>query len=121
MLEILKRIKADVSEVKVDLSGLKADMSVLKADGSDLKARMDRVEQLVKGQIRDNAGMLVMMCATAGAFDERVAILEEDMLQMKDPESVALFPQAHMSSIIRINGWLCCGTLACAGFSVDVG
>ena len=48
---------------------------------------MERVERLVRRQIRNNAGMLVMMRATAGAFDERVAILKEDMRQMKDPKA----------------------------------
>ena len=79
MLEILKRIKADVSE--------------LKADGSDLKAHMERVERLVRRQIRNNAGMLVMMRATAGAFDERVGILKEDMRQIKDPIALRYFPK----------------------------
>ena len=78
MLEILKRIQADVSE-------LKADISVLKADVSDLKVRMERVERLVKKQIRDNAGMLVVFRVTVGEFNERVTDLEDDVRRLKEP------------------------------------
>ena len=78
MLEILKRIQADVSEVKADVSSLKSDVA-------DLKVRMERVERLVKKQIRDNAGMLVMFRATVGEFNERVTDLEEDERRLKEP------------------------------------
>lgn len=92
MFEILKRIQSDVAEVKADVSGLRtdvsglrADVSDLKANGSDLQSRMERVENLVRKQIRDNAGMLVMMRATAGVFNERINDLEEYVRLLKEP------------------------------------
>ena len=92
MFEILKRIQTDVSEVKADVSGLKQSVSRLenKADrletkGDSLDARMERVERLVRKQIRDNAGMLVMMRATAGEFNERLMDVEEDVRILKEP------------------------------------
>ena len=106
MFEILKRIQTDVSDIKgdvailkIDVSSLKADVAVLKADVAVLKrnfeglerttthldARMERVERLIRRQTRDNAGMLVMMRATAGAFDERMLIMEDDLRILKEP------------------------------------
>jgi hypothetical protein len=72
MLEILKRIQADVSAVK-------ADVSDLKADGIGLKGRMDKLEALVRKQGRDSAAMLVMMRGTVGIYDERMKVIEEDV------------------------------------------
>jgi hypothetical protein len=65
MLEILKRIQADVSDVK--------------ADGIGLKGRMDKLEALVRKQGRDSAAMLVMMRGTVGIYDERMKVIEEDV------------------------------------------
>ncbi len=42
-------------------------------------ARIDHVDEVVRKQRRDSAGMLVMMRATAGDFDERVREIEERM------------------------------------------
>jgi hypothetical protein len=72
MLEILKRIQADVSAVK-------ADVSDVKADGIGLKVRMDKLEALVRKQGRDSAAMLVMMRGTVGIYDERMKVIEEDV------------------------------------------
>jgi hypothetical protein len=41
--------------------------------------RFDRLEDIIRKQRRDTAGMLVMMKATAGDFDERVTAVEERM------------------------------------------
>ena len=41
--------------------------------------RFDRLEEIVRKQRRDSAGMLVMMRATAGDFDERVTEIESRM------------------------------------------
>jgi hypothetical protein len=54
-LEILKKIQADISGIK---------------------DRLDRIEDINRKQRRDSAGMLVMMRATAGDFDERVSEVE---------------------------------------------
>jgi hypothetical protein len=72
MLEILKRIQADVASVK-------ADVSDVKADGIGLKGRMDKLEALVRKQGRDSAAMLVMMRGTVGIYDERMKVIEEDV------------------------------------------
>ncbi len=56
MLDILKRIQAEQS---------------------DQRTRLERIEELARKQRRDSAGMLVMMRATAGDFDERVNEVEE--------------------------------------------
>jgi hypothetical protein len=72
MLEILKRIQADVSDVK-------AGVSDVKADGIGLKGRMDKLEALVRKQGRDSAAMLVMMRGTVGIYDERMKVIEEDV------------------------------------------
>ena len=58
-LEILKSIQAD-------LSGFRAEAT----------ERFERIEKILRDQRRNAAGMLVMMQATAGAFDEQVAALE---------------------------------------------
>ena len=42
-----------------------------------VEQRLDRVEEVSRKQRRDAAGMLVMMRATAGDFDERVSEVEE--------------------------------------------
>lgn len=42
-----------------------------------VEERLDRVEDINRKQRRDLAGMLVMMRATAGDFDERVSEVEE--------------------------------------------
>jgi hypothetical protein len=54
-LEILKKIQADISGIK---------------------DRLGRIEDINRKQRRDSAGMLVMMRATAGDFDERVSEVE---------------------------------------------
>jgi hypothetical protein len=65
MLEILKKIQADLSEVKSDVS--------------DVKMRLDKLESLVRKQGRDSAAMLVMMRGTVGIYDERLKVIEEDV------------------------------------------
>ena len=41
--------------------------------------RLERIEEIGRKQRRDSAGMLVMMRATAGDFDERVRDVENRM------------------------------------------
>jgi N-methylhydantoinase B/oxoprolinase/acetone carboxylase alpha subunit len=72
MLEILKRIQADVSTVRGDVSDVKADVI-------GLTGRMDKLEALVRKQGRDSAAMLVMMRGTVGIYDERMKAIEEDV------------------------------------------
>ena len=79
MLEILKRIQADMSGVKADMSGVKDDVA-------GMKERLDRVEKLVKKQGRDSAAMLIMMRGTVGIFDERLKVIEEDVRLLMESE-----------------------------------
>jgi hypothetical protein len=72
ILEILKRIQADVSTVRADVSDAKSDVI-------GLKGRMDKLEALVRKQGRDSAAMLVMMRGTVGIYDERMKVIEEDV------------------------------------------
>jgi hypothetical protein len=62
VLDILKRIQQDNSEFR-----------------QSVEQRFDRLEEIVRKQRRDSAGMLVMMRATAGDFDERVTEIEQRM------------------------------------------
>jgi hypothetical protein len=49
----------------------------------DLRERLVRVEDVVRKHRRDNAGMLVMMRATAGDFDQRVREVEERVIALE--------------------------------------
>jgi uncharacterized protein YceH (UPF0502 family) len=62
-LDILKSIQASIA---------KLDERVLKLD-----ERFDHFEAALRKDRRNVAGMLVMMRATAGDFDERVSEIEE--------------------------------------------
>jgi predicted nucleic acid-binding Zn-ribbon protein len=77
MLEILKRIQADVADVKADVSDVKGDVI-------SLNGRMDKLEALVRKQGRDSAAMLVMMRGTVGIYDERMKVIEEDVRQLME-------------------------------------
>lgn len=72
MLEILKKIQADVSDVKARLANVEARMD-------KFDARMDKLETLARKQGRDSAAMLVMMRGTVGIYDERLKVIEEDV------------------------------------------
>jgi NADP-dependent 3-hydroxy acid dehydrogenase YdfG len=65
MLEILKKIQEQLAEQGRQLE--KVDR------------RFDRLEELNRKQRRDSAGMLVMVRATAGDFDQRVSDVEARM------------------------------------------
>ncbi len=66
-LEILKSIQAD-------LAGFRAETT----------ERFERLEETLRKQRRSSAGMLVMMQATAGDFDERVKDVEERVAALED-------------------------------------
>ena len=69
MFEILKSIQASVAETNTRLERFQTEVDV----------RLERVEAALRKDRRNAAGMLVMMRATAGDFDERVSELEERM------------------------------------------
>jgi hypothetical protein len=56
------------------LIAIREDISLFR---QSVEQRLDRLEEISRKQRRDAAGMLVMMRATAGDFDERVTEVEE--------------------------------------------
>ncbi len=64
-----------VQDVTLDiLKSIQADIASFRAEATE---RFERIEKILRDQRRNSAGMLVMMQATAGAFDERVKDIEE--------------------------------------------
>ena len=53
---------------------------------NSVEQRLDRLEEMGRKQRRDAAGMLVMMRATAGDFDERVTEVEEHVAALEARE-----------------------------------
>ena len=49
----------------------------------DLRERLERVEDIARKHRRDSAGMLVMMRATAGDFEQRVREVEDRISAME--------------------------------------
>ena len=49
--------------------------------------RLERIEDLVRKQRREGAGMLVMMRATVSDFDERVGDVEERLAAVEAKQS----------------------------------
>ena len=49
--------------------------------------RLERIENLVRKQRREGAGMLVMMRATVSDFDERVGDVEERLAVLETKQS----------------------------------
>ncbi len=57
----------------------------IQATISNLTDRFDRLEAALRKDRRNVAGMLVMMRATAGDFDERVTEIEERVTALETP------------------------------------
>lgn len=53
---------------------------------NSVEQRLDRLEEINRKRRRDAAGMLVMMRATAGDFDERVTEVEERVAALEARE-----------------------------------
>lgn len=64
-LDILKQVQTGFAEMRSQFA--------------EVTARLDRLEDTTRKHRRNSAGMLVMMQATAGDFDERVNVVEERM------------------------------------------
>ena len=75
----LERVEATVGRLETRMAGLETRLGSLETRIGRLETRMEGLETVVRKQRRDNAGMLVMMKATAGDFDERVTMMEERM------------------------------------------
>lgn len=70
MFEVLKSIQGELAEQRRLLAGI--DGRVDRIEG-----RFDHLEDLVRKQRRDTAGLLVMAKAVTGDFAEQVAAIEE--------------------------------------------
>ncbi|MGL4973885.1 MAG: hypothetical protein ACRC56_01215 [Bosea sp. (in: a-proteobacteria)] len=68
-----EKVKDAVPEI---LMKIQAEISAFRGS---VEARLDTIEAISRKQRRDSAGMLVMMRATAGNFEERIADVEERM------------------------------------------
>lgn len=66
MFDILKSIQKSISELDARVDGRL----------SALDNRMNAIEELLRKQRRDTAGILVMMKGVVGVFEERVTNLE---------------------------------------------
>jgi septal ring factor EnvC (AmiA/AmiB activator) len=84
MLEILKRIQSDVSDIKVRLEKVEGRLEKVEGRLEKVEGRLEKVEDLAKQQRRDSAAMLVMMRGTVGVFNERMDALEIDMVALKE-------------------------------------
>jgi phage-related minor tail protein len=67
MYEILKKIQADIASFRTDVN----------ERFTRVEARFEGLEDLVRKQRRDTAGLLVMAKAVTGDFAEQVAAIEE--------------------------------------------
>lgn len=72
-------LETRMGSLETRMGGLETRMGGLETRIGGLETRMAGLEMVVRKQRRDNAGMLVMMKATAGDFDERVTMMEERM------------------------------------------
>jgi uncharacterized membrane-anchored protein YhcB (DUF1043 family) len=54
-------------------------LTKIQVDMSDMKQRLDSVERIVKAHRRDSAGMMVLMRAAAGDFEERMTHVEAEI------------------------------------------
>ena len=86
MLDILKRIQADVADVKGRVAGLEDRMMGIEGRMVVIEGRLERVETATRKQSRDSAAMLVMMRGVVGAFDERVVRLEDEVRLIREQE-----------------------------------
>lgn len=79
VLDVLKSIRTSVAPIDKRSEWVEVSVSRLETRVGALETRIGNLETVVRKQRRDNAGMLVMMKATAGDFDERVTLMEERM------------------------------------------
>lgn len=67
MYEILKKLQADIASFRTDVN----------ERFTRVEARFEGLDDLVRKQRRDTAGLLVMAKAVTGDFAEQVAAIEE--------------------------------------------
>ncbi|GLH81686.1 hypothetical protein SSBR45G_65950 [Bradyrhizobium sp. SSBR45G] len=71
-------------KIQESIVALRAEMGQFR---QSVDARFERVENLIRKQRRDSAGMLVMMRAAASDFDERVSEVEERLAALEARKS----------------------------------
>lgn len=71
-------------KIQESIAVLRSEMGQFR---DSVETRFERVETLIRKQRRDSAGMLVMMRATAGDFDERVREVEERVAALEGKTS----------------------------------
>jgi chromosome segregation ATPase len=76
-LQILKGIQAGVATLNERVGRIEVRLDHLEVRFDQLEARFDQLEAGMRKDRRNVAGMLVMMRATAGDFDERVTEIQE--------------------------------------------
>ncbi|WP_257166427.1 hypothetical protein [Bradyrhizobium sp. SRS-191] len=67
-------------KIQESIAALRMEVGQFRQDN---RAEHERMEALIRKQRRDSAGMLVMMRAAAGDFDERVSAVEERMAALE--------------------------------------
>jgi uncharacterized coiled-coil protein SlyX len=78
-LEILKGLQASVAALTKQVARLEPLPQLVR----ELTERFDRLEASTRKDRRDMAGMLVMMRAVAGDFDQRVREVEERLTALE--------------------------------------
>jgi hypothetical protein len=68
-------------KIQDSIGTLRSELGTLR---SDLTPRLDRIENIVRKQRRDAAGMLVLMRAAACDFDERISDIGERVSALED-------------------------------------
>ena len=77
ILPILKKIQDDNAAFRKEMAGFRKEVT----------DRFDHLDKVSGKQRRASAGMLVMMRATAGEFEERVSEIEERMVALEQQGS----------------------------------
>jgi chromosome segregation ATPase len=79
--QILIGIQDSISTLRSELGTVRSEVGTLR---SDLTPRLDRIENIVRKQRHDAAGMLVLMRAAASDFDERISDINEHVSALED-------------------------------------
>ena len=73
MFELLKSIQASIVELRAEIAELRTTQD----------RRMESIEEVMRKQRRDTAGMLVMMKGVVGVFEERVTGPETRVMMLE--------------------------------------
>jgi hypothetical protein len=79
--QILIKIQDSIGTLRSELGTVRSELGTLR---SDLTPRLDRIENIVRKQRRDAAGMLVLMRTAASDFDERISDVDERVSALED-------------------------------------